>query len=324
MSVPIEIAAVRPEELPAAVELALSNVPAEGRDERILNTLVLISSGDIDPGGLFVARRQGRMCGVFVCIPLPGASGLVWLPRWVDPHPTDNEQQALIATGLDWLRRRGCRLAQLIVPPEHEADQAPFWQAGFRSAGPLLTLRHDLSSPPKVPQRPGWRLRSSVEVADERLGELVARTYEGTLDFPEMSGTRTMREVLTGHRAAGRHRADDWWIGFEGSEPAAVLLLTEMEPLGAWDLTYLGVAPEQRRRGWGAWLIAEALRKVADAGGDQLEVGVDARNAPALQLYASGGFRVVDRRAVSLLFFRNAEIDGIPTAAAASAPIESS
>jgi ribosomal protein S18 acetylase RimI-like enzyme len=292
----------RADEVPAAVYLALAHLPEAERHRRMVDTLTLIASGDIDPRGIFVARSDHQLDGVFVCVLLPGASGLVWLPRWRNP-PECERQQRLIEAGLRWLRERGCRLAQLIVPLEEDDLQSPLWRAGFRPVGPLLSLHHDLAT---LPTNDDTRqLRRAEEMPDELVMDLVAATYEGTRDFPELGGVRTMAEVFAGHRAAGRHRAD-WWVGFENDQPAAVLFLTELEPLGAWDLTYLGVAPPFRRRGWARWLVTKALEHVSDRAGTQLEVSVDARNGPALQLYGSLGFTHVGRRMVSLCFLKDA------------------
>ena len=159
---------------------------------------------------------------------------------------------------------------------------------------------------PLSPRKAGWRgrvtqrhldARPTTEIDDATLSRVVAETYVGSLDFPELNGTRSMAEVLAGHRAAGRHRPEDWRVVADAhGDPAGVLLLAQLEPLGLWELSYLGVLPRARRQGWGRRMVAEAVRHVRDEGhGEQLEVAVDARNIPALQLYAAAGFRKVAR-----------------------------
>src|SRR4051812_40761433 len=100
MSTPWEIAAARPEELPAALELAFAHLPEADRSARTLNVLTLLATGNLDPHGVFVARRGGAPRAVFVCQALPGGTGLVWLPRG-DAEPFD----PLIQNGVDWLLR---------------------------------------------------------------------------------------------------------------------------------------------------------------------------------------------------------------------------
>jgi ribosomal protein S18 acetylase RimI-like enzyme len=55
---------------------------------------------------------------------------------------------------------------------------------------------------------------------------------------------------------------------------------------------YLGVAPEQRGRGLGSWLLRRALEEYAAAGYDTASLEVDAENPDgALGLYERAGFR---------------------------------
>jgi ribosomal protein S18 acetylase RimI-like enzyme len=71
-------------------------------------------------------------------------------------------------------------------------------------------------------------------------------------------------------------------------------------PAGEWELSYVGVAPAARRRGHGRALVRKAIAEAHSAGADTLTVSVDARNAPALDLYESLGFAEFDRRDVYL------------------------
>jgi ribosomal protein S18 acetylase RimI-like enzyme len=128
------------------------------------------------------------------------------------------------------------------------------------------------------------------------------RTYEGTLDFPELSNIRTVDEILTSYRANLLYRPEHWRLAILRGELAGVLMLTELEPLGGWDLTYIGIVPEQRQKGLGRMILDAALHIVAHAAGTHLDVAVDARNLPALQLYAGQGFQLQSERRVCLSF----------------------
>ena len=107
---------------------------------------------------------------------------------------------------------------------------------------------------------------------------------------PELHHVLTPDEVLAGYRDAARDPAG-WWLAVADDQPAGVLLLNGDE------LTFLGVVPERRGRGIGRRLLELALERAAD-----LSLIVDARNAPAFQLYQSAGFEVVGAREVFLYF----------------------
>jgi mycothiol synthase len=297
--VTLEIDTARQDEFAAAFDLALGDLAENERNKRVLDFLMLIGIGQVDPDGMFVARRDGALVGAFLCIPSSAAAALVWLPRWRAGAGSDADADRLIAKGMDWLRIRGSKVTQVVaVPAEHDL-QAPLWRAGFVSVGSLVTLYHDLGD---MPLEPPLKTQVAAELGDDPLGQLIAETYVGSLDFPELNGSRSMAEVLEGHRATGQHRPSDWRIVRDARDDTliGVLLLAQLEPVGVWELSYLGVRPQSRRRGWGRRMVVEAVRHVRDGMGEQLEVAVDARNLPALQLYARAGFRKVAERSVSL------------------------
>src|SRR5262249_11345602 len=128
--------------------------------------------------------------------------------------------------------------------------------------------------------------------------ETLLRTYEGTLDCPEINHVRTAEEILAGHRAHGLHDPLRWWLVYHGAEPIGVLLLADVPELGGWDLSYLGIVPEARRRGAGRELTCKALWEARQAGTPQLSLAVDDRNGPAWGLYRGLGFEPFDSREV--------------------------
>src|SRR5262245_9494954 len=65
----------------AAFELAFSHLGETARRQHVHNALLLLSAGDIEADGVFVARARNRIVGVLIAVPLKGAGGLVWPPR---------------------------------------------------------------------------------------------------------------------------------------------------------------------------------------------------------------------------------------------------
>ena len=83
-----------------------------------------------------------------------------------------------------------------------------------------------------------------------------------------------------------------------------VVLVTEIPETGAWDLSYLGVIPEERRRGLGRELVRKVLIEAQLAGVTSVSLSVDTRNRPAWRLYLDMGFEPYDRREVYLAVWR--------------------
>jgi ribosomal protein S18 acetylase RimI-like enzyme len=296
------ISAARPEERDAALRVAFAHVPGDERLGRIAQIHDLIALGEIDPQGLFVCRYGGQIRGVFACLPMAGGTALVWAPRGEALAAQSGAGDALIEAGLAWLRDRGNKIAQVIVPPEEADAIAPLARHGFRPAGPMRFFERDLAPLPLAPTATPVRSIPLPQTDVALFAQTLERTYHGTLDFPELSNLRTIGQILTTYRASPHYRPEHWRLAFVDDEPVGVLMLSELEPLEGWDLTYLGVVPEWRRRSVGQALVAEALQMVAHAAGARLDVAVDARNLPAVQLYNRLGFQLVGERLLSLVF----------------------
>ena len=77
------------------------------------------------------------------------------------------------------------------------------------------------------------------------------RTYEGTLDCPELNGRRSIDEIVAGHRGQGRFDPQFWWLAYVGELPVGLILLDELPDAVTWELAYLGIVPQFRRHGFG-------------------------------------------------------------------------
>jgi ribosomal protein S18 acetylase RimI-like enzyme len=129
-------------------------------------------------------------------------------------------------------------------------------------------------------------------------------SYEGTEDCPEISGVRTVEEILEGHSAQGKYDPARWWLARAERKPVGVLLLCEVPEWAAWDVAYVGVVPEARGHGFGRELMHRALSAARADGVARLTLSVDVRNQPALNLYTGLGFEMHDRREVFLAIWR--------------------
>jgi mycothiol synthase len=295
----------RADEHADALRLLFRDFPTDERDRRVASALDLLRSGELDPDGLLVETRSGALAGVLVCLPVPGASALFWPPRSIADADRADREDRLVRQALQWVRARGAKLAQSLLTQDEVALAAGLERNGFRHVTRLWYLASDLSAPvsmlstparleywPYDPDRPG------------ALHQTLLRTYDGTLDCPEISGLRTVEEVIAGHRAQGRFDPARWWLALDRERAAGVLLLTVMPESGDWDISYLGIVPESRRSGFGRELVLKALFEAKAAGASRVTLSVDARNVPALHLYAAMGFVPYDRREVYLAIWR--------------------
>src|SRR6478752_3703358 len=123
----ITIGPARRDEWLDALDLALRHVEADLRSNRIATVVNLLEAGDISADGLFVARKESGVVASVLCIPLKGASGLVWPPAGAaDAMPQ------LVDVAVRWLQQGGAKLAQALLGPAEMPLAAPLLAGEFR------------------------------------------------------------------------------------------------------------------------------------------------------------------------------------------------
>lgn len=296
MSESFTVDAARPEELAAAFRLIFRHVREQERDSRVQNALELVRFGAVDPAGIKVARTAREIVGAVICAPVPGAGGIVWPAQAQDAAV----EERLMREALGWLRSRGAKLAQALLADHERALGAGLIRTGFRHVTDLWYMRHALGSSAALLAHSPLSCQTYTECEPPIFHETLLRTYEDTLDCPEVNGVRDITEIIAGHRNQGLHDPDLWWLAWQNDQPVGVVLLTPMPEWDGWDLIYLGVVKEARGRGIGRDLTARAIAAARAAKTRQMTLSVDVRNQPAWNLYRAAGFEAYDQRAVYL------------------------
>jgi ribosomal protein S18 acetylase RimI-like enzyme len=302
MTKPITIDTARPEELAPALRLVFQHLPGKERDARVANALVLICQNELDPRGIRVARAKSGLVGAMVSLCLPGAGGLVWPPQAVAGPARTEVEDELVRSARHWLRQGGAKVGQAILTPQEALLAAPLERNGFCHITSLWYLHHDLEvkAGEDAPAEAGILFQSYPESDPELFQQTLMRTYEGTLDCPELTGVREPAEIMAGHRAQGKHDPELWWLVLRAGVPVGVLLLTEMPEWEALDVAYLGVVPEARGQGLGRLLARKAVREARRADVSRLTLAMDSRNLPARRVYLGVGFQEHEEREVYL------------------------
>lgn len=209
--------------------------------------------------------------------------------------------QALGEMGLDRVR-----IAQALPEPDQPEVHLALLDAGFMDVGRLAYLRRSVRRS-EGNKRPSLTLPQGIEVRPiqgiERwrpdhamLARALERSYEETLDCPELCGLRAVEDVIDSHRAAGQWRADLWWLVLDGGDAEGCILLNPCPEQDTVELVYLGLSPALRGRGIGRALLERAIPHAARLGVDSITCAVDRRNAPAMALYKRLGFEEFSSR----------------------------
>lgn len=289
------ISPAAPAELEAAVRVLVARRPSVSAD-RLLG---LFAAGECSPDGLLVARGpDGSPTGAVFVQLQPGSAASVHPPGADAPAVGE----ALAAAAVAHLQTAGVKQAQCVVQPPDVPLVAPLERAGFRAVTRLLFFAHKLDKSVRVGPNPEAGPLRFEPVADPAAGfaDALMASYDGTLDCPELNGARSAEDILAGYRALAAADPPDWTLLRLGADPVGVLILGAGPKPGFAELTYVGLVPAARGRGFGTLAVRAALRRATAAGNDWLTLSVDERNAPAVTMYRRLGFREFDVQHVFL------------------------
>jgi mycothiol synthase len=290
-----------PEERESAFRLLLSHCSADQLPSRLDAALRMFQTGEMNPDGLLVLRGPEGLTGAVAVTVVAGGTGIVWPPRALEGREKTLGEDALTRAALHWLKKQGARLSQALLAPDEAFLAAPLLRQGFQRITSLWYLgRMRELTAELLDEVPRLRYETSAAVDPELFRTTLARTFEGTLDCPEVIGARSAEEVLLGFRAQGVFDPAAWWLAWNGTEPVGVLLTNGVAEETAWEISYLGIVPSARGKGFGRELVLKALMEGSAAEVEQLFLTVDERNGPAWRIYRSLGFEPFDRREVFL------------------------
>ena len=302
------------EERGAALTVLYRRMPEPLRDQLIAGVLDEASRGEVDLSGLWVARaKSGRITGVLLTQALAGKAVAVWAPEVNTVWRRSTLAAELVETAMAELTSRGYRLAQAVLDESAGPTAGQdLTRGGIPRVTELLYLERDTVNPLSLASTnssgmgvPNFQWRSFSASAEPEFRAVLQATYSGSLDMPELEGTRSLDDVMEGHRAAGLFVPERWRLGRVVGEPeaAAVLLMAEVPGRDAWEVVYLGLTPPARGRGLGRVALSHAL-ELARIHTPRLELAVDIRNTPAVRLYRDSGFMIRNRRIVHLAILR--------------------
>ncbi len=263
---------------------------------------------------LFVAEEQGRVVG-FLDITAEPEIGRAVVECLVRPrYRRRGIAHALFARAEAYIRAAGCRAIHVHVKRRHRTARKALERCGFNEVRRTYemaasALYSNTGAPPgRVEGQPEWiiieqerREQSTgappgrVEIRPLQPGEeasltgLQNRAFQGAWGFQP----NTLEEI----RYAIRSREQDIRLAICGGKPVGYCWC-QVQRSGrgeAWGrIRMLGVAPGYRGQGLGQELLRAALGQISSRGLSMARLTVDSRNAPALALYRSLGFRRKD------------------------------
>lgn len=234
----------------------------------------------------------GRIRQTVLAIRNPGRTAMMFCS-----HPEDASEIAALGELIDHagsaLADDDVRLVQSLLQPEESLERRAMTEGGFRELATLSYLERAVPERGEITQ-PSWPDRVTIEPYRESLIHdfhvALNRTYEQTLDCPELRGLRETSDILDGHRGTGTFDSALWALLRIDQSPMGLILFNPSPTQKSIELVYFGLAVAARGNGLGRALLRHGLNLVAGREENTINLAVDERNVPALKLYAREGF----------------------------------
>ncbi|RCS42205.1 GNAT family N-acetyltransferase [Bremerella cremea] len=295
-----EIDRAQPQHQGAALWLATGGRSRHVNRGRVTALLAAEKEGKVSFDGLVAATNRSRVIGAIWCLNQPGKIATIWGPGLIS-GVSDTLADQLIKRVLKFAQQAGNHLMQSLIGLENPNAGEHLARIGFRHVTRLDQLH---AFPAEIATPPPSSLLTFLPCDDFRkpaFEQLVANTYEGSLDCPEIDGLRQIEDVLTGYHATSGHDTRHWYLVQLAGQTIGVVILAHHTANHQLELIYFGLLPPFRQRGLGKEVIRFLLHLARQIGCQSILTGVDERNTPAMALYHQFGFIPSDSKELFLL-----------------------
>jgi ribosomal protein S18 acetylase RimI-like enzyme len=267
------------------------------------NLLLQYLDSRLLPG--YVAIENGRICGYVFCV-YESEKALVGdvfaMPSGSNSASTADVERRLLEHMIELLQHSPGvdRIeSQLLLRP-HGTHEEILRQNGFQIYERLF-MELELSSANLVhAPMDGLKeleLRTWKDSDFSAAGHLIAQAYEGHLDgiindqYRSVAGSlRFLHNIVRFPGCGLFDPLASRVLAYRGRDEIAALLLCSRVLEDVGHVTQLCVSRQYRRRGLGAWLLAECSRTLRSRGFQALTLTVTQQNADAVALYQRIGF----------------------------------
>ena len=210
----------------------------------------LVRSGRADHVVLLAARQGDRLLAAQLAQSLPGRAAVVWPPQFTAMHADERARLTgrIFPLLMTALAATGAHLAQALVARGDEECGKIFEIGGFTRAADLLYLAAEVHGAVDESLPLPFEIEAFTPAAEQRLGQLIDRTYVGTLDCPRLDGLRRTEDVIAGYQAVGQFHPELWLIARHEGVDVGCLLVNLHPDVQHAEIVYVALAPEVRGR----------------------------------------------------------------------------
>jgi len=294
------VATVEPDERKDVLALMFDGLTQDVCESRTAEVLQAQRDGSLSLEGLL--KVEGDAAAIkaagFYTVQLDGTAYL-WPPFLSDDDEQYEAGDVLLQEMCRKIDDAGALLAQCLVEPDHVRQQRALSRNGFEHLADLSFLQRSLERPlAALPDSPLETVVFDPEQNRRRFAELLEQTYVETLDCPKFHDLRSGDDALRSHQTAGQFDPRRWKIFRADGQDVGALLLSDHPEQDAWEVVYVGIAPEFRGRHYGHDMLLQGLHEARAAGRSSVFLAVDRQNSPATRIYRQLQFEEVGVRAV--------------------------
>lgn len=316
----------RQTELRAALSLILSTHGRLAGDEQVVDFLRFATQRGMNLNDLWVVESRGRHdepAIVWAAFPVvsPGRTLLLISPG----HPQDQTHlqaaSELIPEICAHWAGRGVQLAQVLLEPSDHTSRDLYCGCSFDALAELIYLQAPAGRNGAADLSANGLTWHTYDAANHALfAQVIAESYDQSLDCPALNGRRDIEDVIAGHKAAGEFDPTAWLLLCHRGRALGVLLLAHWRHSDVLELVYVGLTPAARGRGLSDMFMSRALHETRRLDCATLSLAVDSRNFPALKLYYRHGMQRICTKSAMLRDLRRTSTTAIPVASSAISP----
>ena len=206
---------------------------------------------------------------------------------------------ALVETAVEDLRKNGAGKVKFSIVGRAE-DVAPYlnlYQAnGFTIQRRAVTMTRKLDTVPDYKTRLPLKLSTLKQLSTDVFVDLFAQCFKDSKDRDASqiasNKEKTKQFIQQLHQREGQDHDPDGWIAASLKDKflGFVIAIREKERDSGL-IAEVGVDPQHRRKGIGAFLTTKGLQRLKERGFSQAFLGVDLENIEAISLYEKLGFQ---------------------------------
>ncbi len=280
------------------------HLPASKRDRQINRMLEEHdpTGQGIRQGGLLACRDGDRLVGAMLSLPAAGRVTMAWPPKGaagLAPSTERDVWRSLLDRCTESARRRGSRFIQFLADELSPLLDETLREAGYLHLTQLVYARRSIDPCEALPLAdPDVEFIPYSELDQGDLVSILEQSYRQSLDCPELTGVRTMEDVVASHQGHGTFDPRRWFLVRRKDQWIGCLLLSAGAGEKVMEISYVALLPAARGVGLGRVLTRHAIRRAQEEGFEAVVLAVDGRNTPALAMYEDEGFTPWDIREV--------------------------